>query len=103
MNSAAFASMRPTAPSRATACRCRWRRKWVVVVNIAGGGERVVARSTPGKNWFGLWDTGPSWSPDGRRIALCGGEHGPSGDRAVIFDVRLDEGTMATLPTPPWT
>jgi len=69
----------------------------------AGGGERVVARSMPAKNWFGLWDTGPSWSPDGRRIALCGGEHGASGDRAVIFDVRLDEGAMATLPTPPWT
>jgi Tol biopolymer transport system component/DNA-binding winged helix-turn-helix (wHTH) protein len=75
----------------------------LVVAAVDGSGERVVARSTPDQNWFDLWDSAPSWSADGKHLALCGGAHAPSGDRDVIFDIRLDDGAMSELPTPRWS
>jgi Tol biopolymer transport system component len=74
----------------------------LVVAAVNGGEERIVARQDARKNWFALWDSGPSWSPDGQRIAFCGGQHDPAGDRQVIFDVQLSDGSMTVMHAPPW-
>lgn len=75
----------------------------LMIADVSGGGERIVARQTVGKDWFTLWDSAPSWSPDGQRIALCGGQHDPAGDRDVIFDVQLDDGSMTVMHGPQWS
>lgn len=75
----------------------------LIVANVAGGGERAVARQTIGKDWFALWDSAPAWSPDGRRIAVSGGRHDVEGDREVIFEVVLSDESMTAMAAPRWT
>jgi Tol biopolymer transport system component/DNA-binding winged helix-turn-helix (wHTH) protein len=75
----------------------------LVVAGISGGGERFVARNTSDRDWFDLWDVAPTWSADGQHIALCGGMHGASGDRDVVFDVRLADGARRAMQTPSWS
>jgi Tol biopolymer transport system component/DNA-binding winged helix-turn-helix (wHTH) protein len=74
----------------------------LIVAEVHSGAERVIARNTVGHNWFALWDSGPSWSPDGERLAVCGGMRASSGDRDKIFEVRVNSGAIRPLRTPPW-
>ena len=74
----------------------------VVAARTDGGGERVAGRSTAGANWFAMWDSGPVWSPDGKSLALCGGVHGPNGDRAALFEMDAHGGALREIPTPRW-
>jgi Tol biopolymer transport system component/DNA-binding winged helix-turn-helix (wHTH) protein len=76
----------------------------LIVAKADGSSERIVARSTPGRTRFALWDSAPSWSPDGRSIALCGDIlDDSSGNRASILDVRLSDGSITAMATPAWS
>lgn len=70
----------------------------LVVADIDENSEREVARS-PGKSGF-AWHS-PSWSPDGKMIAL-GGPANDDGSRCEVFMVDLAAGTMKALTSHAW-
>jgi Tol biopolymer transport system component len=69
----------------------------VVVANIDGSGERVLAtRKSPDD--FG-WQAGPSWSPDGELIACAAGRYE---SEMNVVAVRVEDGTETTISAHTW-
>ena len=72
----------------------------VVAARTDGGGERTIGSSVYQRTWFHLWETAPAWSPDGKRLALCGGVHDGEGDRPALFEMDSDDGETRELAIP---
>lgn len=76
----------------------------VMVARADGSAERKVAESVHATTWFALWESAPSWSPDGRRIALCGWRRDAAGDHPRLYDVDVSTGATREMAIPPeWT
>jgi len=48
-----------------------------------------------------LWGTTPSWSPDDKRVVVCG-RTGGADDHGALFEVSLEDGTVTELAAPRW-
>lgn len=74
----------------------------LVAASIDGGHERVVVTMTD-ERWLDVGNTSPSWSPDGQRLALCGGRRDPAGGLAFgIFEVPARGGELTRVASPAW-
>jgi Tol biopolymer transport system component/DNA-binding winged helix-turn-helix (wHTH) protein len=72
----------------------------IVAARVDGRGERVVGRSVDGKSAFALWDSAPVWSPDGKRIAVCGWTQNAGNSRRALFEVDVASGATRELAIP---
>jgi serine/threonine protein kinase/dipeptidyl aminopeptidase/acylaminoacyl peptidase len=70
----------------------------LMVANLDGTGVRTLATRS-GTGWF--VDGGPSWSPDGKTIAVGGGDSGGEWYNA-LFEVRVDSGAVRQLTPKKW-
>ena len=72
----------------------------VVVADAQDGGgeEKLATRKLPEK--FSI--NGPSWSPDGRVIAICATSR-PNGAHSKVFGVRVADGTVEPLSNYEWS
>nr|MDQ3042570.1 DPP IV N-terminal domain-containing protein [Acidobacteriota bacterium] len=78
----------------------------LIVVDTETGEEKVVVKrpdSEKDKFYFHGWGATPSWSPDGSKIAICGGKRDEKGEwHQVVFEVRAGDGAMSEIPAPRW-
>lgn len=72
----------------------------VVVADALDGSaeSKLAARRLPEK--FSI--NGPSWSPDGRVIAICGTSRA-NGSRSKLFGIRVDDGKVEQLSDHEWS
>jgi Tol biopolymer transport system component len=63
------------------------------IVDASGKGARQVTQLTPGTSW----DSGPQWSPDGKKLAFARADLQKQAD--AVFTVNVD-GTRLTQVTP---
>jgi Tol biopolymer transport system component/DNA-binding winged helix-turn-helix (wHTH) protein len=73
----------------------------LLIVDTVTGAERTLAKSEPGRFIFKLWGTTPSWSPDDKRVVVCG-RTGGDDDHAALFEVRVEDGAVTELAAPRW-
>ena len=71
----------------------------LMAANEDGTGERVVA-TLEGKDWFE--GAGPSWSPDGRTIAIVAGTVAGDGDEYRLIGVDAETGAIKELSPKRW-
>ena len=72
----------------------------LVTVDADGSDEKVLA-SLGGDEWFG--DSGPSWSPDGKTIAVTGGVLSGTGERSRrLIGVDTTDGSIRDLSPKRW-
>lgn len=64
----------------------------IFVINADGSGLRQLSPDVPDPNQFFYFDAGPTWSPDGSRIAFS--------RLGVLTVISVDGTGMITLPTP---
>lgn len=74
----------------------------LIVANVDGSGERELIRTRPAQLWFAIWGSGPSWSPDGKRIAMLAGGRGPAGSYTYLLEVNLLDGVAQEIPAMRW-
>jgi Tol biopolymer transport system component/DNA-binding winged helix-turn-helix (wHTH) protein len=74
----------------------------LILANADGSGdERVlISRSIPAG--FETWGSTLSWSPDGMRIAVCGGSFVDGKYRHELIEISVADGTERVIPTPNW-
>ena len=74
----------------------------LILVDTDNGHEQVLARSD-GKNLvFSLWGATPSWSPDGKRLIVCGRQLGADDGHAALFEINIEDGSLSHVATPNW-
>ncbi|HZS06186.1 MAG TPA: winged helix-turn-helix domain-containing protein [Blastocatellia bacterium] len=72
----------------------------LIVVHTDGSGERRLAvRKRPNSFSF----AGPSWSPDGKIIAVSGMNNDPNGNYMNVIGVRVADGAEIPVGTQQWT
>lgn len=64
----------------------------IFVINVDGTGLRQLSPDVPDPNQFYYFDEGPSWSPDGLKIAFS--------RTGALTVINVDGTGMTTLPTP---
>lgn len=72
----------------------------MVLVNTDGSGERLLRRRESGR-WFNGWDAEMSFSPDGKKIAACGGFLENGKNFAELIEVSAADGSERQIPVPP--
>ena len=78
----------------------RWQ---LIIAETDGSGERVLAERDRKKAGFVGWSSILSWSPDGERIAVCGGEVDEQGKRkAELLEVSPRDGSIKPISIPNW-
>ena len=75
----------------------------LLVAQTDGSGERVLATRDGKKAWYAAWGARMSWSPDGTRIALCGGRREENRRRTPeLIEVSALDGIERLIPIPDW-
>ncbi len=72
----------------------------LTIANTDGSGERVLARRDRQTGWFESWGSQPSWSPDGERIAICGGRVEQGKAHPELLEISVADGAQKVIPTP---
>ncbi len=77
----------------------------LMVAKLDGAEARVLAAVKLPEKLAPIFWTGPSWSPDGRRIAcsVAGVDRGEMGTWAKLIAVSAADGRIETLADPPWS
>jgi Tol biopolymer transport system component len=65
----------------------------LMIANVDGTGEQVLAVH---KDPVFFWDSGPAWSPDGKKIA-CGAVIDPNGVYSTVVEVSVADGTERSI------
>lgn len=73
----------------------------LMVANADGTGERTLASLKGAAHSFVL-NTGPSWSPDGKRIACGVSAVNETGEYQELFDVAVDDGQVKPITNGRW-
>ncbi|MDQ4121905.1 MAG: winged helix-turn-helix domain-containing protein [Acidobacteriota bacterium] len=71
----------------------------LILVNRDGSGERILKKPAEGK-WFRAWDSAMSLSPDGEKIAVCGGYLENGRNVYEILEISLIDGSERRIATP---
>ena len=75
----------------------------LVVASLAGARERVIATLGDEQRWLEVGNTSPSWSPDGRRLVVCGGWRDPVRRWTFgLFEIPAAGGSLKRVPSPAW-
>lgn len=75
----------------------------VHIARIDGTDERVLATRDLQKGWFESWGSRMSWSPDGTKIAICGGWYGENRKRVYeLTEIDPSNGSQKPIPTRGW-
>lgn len=74
----------------------------LIVVGADGGGTRVLARRGGKKDWYESWGSNLSFSPDGTRIAICGGRLINSKVRSELIIISVADGAEQNIQIPNW-
>ncbi len=74
----------------------------VILSNADGSGDEqeLITRSSPA--WFEGWGSNLSWSPDGTRIAVCGGSFVDGRARHELIEISIVDGSERLIPTRNW-
>jgi Tol biopolymer transport system component/DNA-binding winged helix-turn-helix (wHTH) protein len=72
--------------------------KDLMTVRTDGSGERFLKHRESG--WFVIWGSQMSWSPDGTRIAVCGGHKENGRNIGDLIEVSASDGNEQTITTP---
>jgi eukaryotic-like serine/threonine-protein kinase len=74
----------------------------LVVVEVDSQSERELSKLTSGTEYFVIWGSQLSWSPDGSRIVVCGWSKEKGHHHAALFEISVSDGERRILPTPDW-
>ena len=74
----------------------------LILVDTESGNERPIAKSQAGNFIFRLWAATPSWSPDGKRLIVCGQKQNGKEHYAALFEVRVEDGSVSEIASPGW-
>ena len=74
----------------------------LVVAKTDGSGENSIAERDGKAHWFVSLNSQPSWSPDGQRIAICGGYAEQGRALPELLEINVADGTEKRIPTPKW-
>ena len=74
----------------------------VIIANTDGSGERVLSTRAGRTSWYEAWGSTLSWSPDGRKIALCGAQAVGGHGRYELVEVSVADGAEQIIPIPDW-
>ena len=69
----------------------------LVEANADGSGVRVLAKRRDPQYFVPIFYTGPSWSPDGKRIAVSEAMRSQGGSRAAIIEVDVGSGAERVI------
>ncbi len=74
----------------------------VILANADGSGDdqELITRSTPA--WIETWGSNLSWSPDGTRIVVCGGNFVGGRRRYELTEISVADGSERVIPTRNW-
>jgi Tol biopolymer transport system component/DNA-binding winged helix-turn-helix (wHTH) protein len=82
--------------------RSRPRKSTLIVANADGSGEEQELTSRSGTAWFETWGSDLSWSPDGTRIVVCGGNFVDGKYRYELIEISVADGSERVIPTRNW-
>ena len=74
----------------------------LVIAQTDGSGEKPIAERDGKAHWFVSRNSQPSWSPDGQRIAICGGYAEQGRESPELLEINAVAGTEKRIPTPKW-
>lgn len=72
----------------------------LTLINADGSGERLLRRRESGR-WFNGWDAEMSFSPDGEKIAVCGGFLDGGKSFSELVEISVADATERQIPIPP--
>lgn len=74
----------------------------LIVAAADGSGERILSVRKRETGWYESWGSNLSWSPDGQKIALCGGRIVDGKSHYELIEVSVADGVERNIPTPDW-
>ena len=74
----------------------------LLIAAADGTNERKLASLKSSSNTAFTIGAGPSWSPDGKRIACAVDKVGDSGEYQELFEVQVDNGAMKPITSERW-
>jgi eukaryotic-like serine/threonine-protein kinase len=76
-------------------------RQALIICDAEGGNERELTAKRGG-TFFNVWGVAPSWSSDGRRLAVPSGEWLGSEETYYLSEVSLADGSEKKIAAPKW-
>ncbi len=74
----------------------------LIIAQTDGSGEKIIAERDGKARWFVSRDSQPAWSPDGEKIAVCGGYTENGRKYPELVEIDTTEGTEKRIHTPNW-
>ena len=74
----------------------------LIIANADGSGGEQELRSRSGSAWFEGWGSSLSWSPDGTRIVVCGGNFVDGKRRPELTEIAVADRSDRVIPTREW-
>jgi Tol biopolymer transport system component/DNA-binding winged helix-turn-helix (wHTH) protein len=74
----------------------------IILANSDGSGEEKILSSRGGTTGYESWGSNLSWSPDGKRIAICGGRIINDRYTYELIEVNVADGSERIIASPGW-
>ncbi|MGI8786956.1 MAG: DPP IV N-terminal domain-containing protein [Pyrinomonadaceae bacterium] len=73
----------------------------LMLANTDASGERVLLKQRENGKWFAAWGSQMSFSPDGTRLAACGGHKENGRNTDDLVEISVSDGSERIITTPP--